>query len=631
MKKMILLLIMCIDLISFTSATINVYGNTTRPTFNIELAEDDGATFLLEDNTNYYLQCFIGGYGYAGYSMGPASHEFNLTTNSTHRWMNLSNFKNMCDNYNIGGSYKGVLCRWSENQSFLDWGGEGYMPWAFDYNDSGLGHNQWTAQYGNPGGYWGPEFKCLNNKDSIILNTDMMRTGSSYASRYVHHPEIAVHLSYRNEINRSYTVEHGGLWIELTSDHTFDELADAISDAGFDTLSHITGNEIALLGSINFNNYEVTFSRKILSKTLWLDFNKLGLIFNDFSSANYHTSEPQLYSTLWKGTYTDSSLSSLGTSRDTLDQVTADNINVCLKNPSHYNSYDGWSFSCGLHSTIYFEDGENASNNKYYGVYDYVIPSGITGDYTSYWENVTFYNDGKTSTDLQLYPGYIGSGCYNISRTYDMKNVVSDRSDGRPIVSYNAEVNPTTWCGTTLNATFHGDVVFKIQDENGIPIENANVTLKSDGNYYTGLTSASGVVIHDTRFYHVYYDNTAPNNAVTVEEGYYNLTITATNYADYSTNITLGNPESWTIALESRNWNYSEALAFEYVNNSGTVAFACTLAGNCKNAGDHIPNTNSTYINSIPEEDVLFRITDLFALTTWGDIYTLGYWIEGII
>ena len=88
MRKIILIL-MFVMMLGLTSATVTVYINETRPTFNLELVEDDG-TELLNDNTNFYFQCYVSVVRYQGSAVSPASEEFNITTNSTHRWINIS-------------------------------------------------------------------------------------------------------------------------------------------------------------------------------------------------------------------------------------------------------------------------------------------------------------------------------------------------------------------------------------------------------------------------------------------------------------------------------------------------------------------------------------------------------------
>ena len=630
MRKLFLLLCLGICLISFTSATINVYGNTTRPIFNVELVEDDGNN-LLEDNTNYYFQCFIGNYGYAGMSHGPASEEFNITTDSTHRWINLSNFDNMCANYvhdGIFASYRGVHCRWSANRSFKDWGGEGYMPWAFDNNETGVGHTQWMAKYANPGNYWGSEMKCNQNKDSIILNTIIMPAGgSNWASRYVHHPEIAVPMTYRDGISRSYNVTQGGLYIVVDDDHTYEELADAIVDSGFSDLYHVTNNEIALLGTIKYSYKSMVFSRKVYSKTLWLDGFMNNLEFNDFSNIIYDLPYPYVYSTGWYGTFRDSSITSTGTMRDYLDGATLDNTNICFNSPSHGGSASGFNSLCNIYSSIYLVDGEYLYNvNFYNNKYHYVLPNGLTGHYTSYFENIT-YNDGVNSYDIQGYPGYI-KGCHNQTRNYDMKNVVSNRADGRPIIQYNGAYPPEDWCDTSFNFSFHGDIVFKILDEDGNGIENVNITLTNEFNTYTNLTSATGNLIHDTAFYLVYYNSSAilwNDKDAVIEKGTYNLTISKDGYSDYSTKVTLGESQDWTIALESRDWNYSKSLAWKILNSTGTTVLKLSNLGNLAIAGNLYENTNTA------PDNVIYKIANVLWLTQKGDLYLVKELMEMII
>jgi hypothetical protein len=69
----------------------------------------------------------------------------------------------------------------------------------------------------------------------------------------------------------------------------------------------------------------------------------------------------------------------------------------------------------------------------------------------------------------------------------------------------------------------------------------------------------------------------------------------------------------------------------EQINNSLIGIMAIDTLGNMKIAGNLIENTNSTYINSIPNSEVKWRINDYLALTKKGTLYLLGELVEEII
>jgi len=113
-KKLILFIFLGMFLINLASANVQVFATSTRPEFNFTLIDGNGTNDLAE-GTTYYFQGIISGYGYYGGVSSPASLEYNVTTNSTHRKVNLT-WDGQCDKYYFGGcvatSYnKGVLVR----------------------------------------------------------------------------------------------------------------------------------------------------------------------------------------------------------------------------------------------------------------------------------------------------------------------------------------------------------------------------------------------------------------------------------------------------------------------------------------------------------------------------------------
>lgn len=545
MKKLILLL-MIVMMFSLVSATITVSVNATRPVFGLELVEDDG-TELLDDNTNYYFQCFIGGYGYNDASQSPASEEFNITTNSTHRWINLTNTKNMCDSYTINTGYKGILCRVSRNQSFKDWGGDGYMPWNFANNETGTGHYGWTAKLGNAGGYWQKsEFRCNTNTGSIMIKNNDANDGSICytsvcTSRYIRHPEISITLSKRDELETSWNVSLGVADIYMDGDNTWDDFVTAIQNSPAKDIASVSPSSISIIGQI-FGSGTLTLTKKSLT-----------LIGGDNDNGNLAFVNSQVLIDSWGqhwhnpyGSFTDTDLVTVE-ANDIIDVTVADGLNYCgSSSATHYGIYDGWTFNCLTnHQTRYTSNGQTFTNSVWNGVYDYIVPGADNG--TMYYENDTFNLNGIRNYDVYVYLGYMDSCLYDGSyQLFDMKNVVSDRSDKRLIFYY---VPYDTMC-VDINFTFHGDNKFTVIGDNGTAINNANITLVGKTTYST-LTNSDGKATIDADFYKIYLNKslTSAHYGLTEELGTYNLTITKTNYEDYSTQVVLSEPQDWTIAL----------------------------------------------------------------------------------
>lgn len=542
MKKLLFSLLLGIFLISlnFASADVIVSVNGTRPTFNLELIQSDG-TYELSSGTNYYFQCIVSDRSYYGGAKSPASEEFNITTNSTHRWINISGIQEMCNSYVINATYeKGINCRWSANRSFKDWGGSGYMPWAFENNETGTGH-LWTSATGRAVG----SFICSNNAKYINLTSNILKTGdASYTSQYVMHPEISVPLSMRNRLEQNYNNTKGVMNIYVNGTNTWDNLLNAIANSGHADMCAMSKNSLSCLAQI--------YGDGIIT----IDGRSLTLMGGDNDNKNLQfTAGSHFYLDSWGshwmqiyGNFTDTDFVTRAATNilDTGSIAVVKNLDICaIPYATHYQEYDEWGFRCmAYHQTRYPRNNDYAYNSKWYGAYEYVFPTYQNA--TFYYENDTFYNNGKTSYDVRIEMGFLENNSYN---NFDMKNVISDRADKRLIFSYNA-VAPANRRNIDINFTFHGDINFKIVDENGNAISGANVTLTNAYNTYSNTTTSNGEVTHDANFYRVYLDwSNPPNNASTLEMGLYNLTITAMGYEDYSTQVNLSEPEDWRIAL----------------------------------------------------------------------------------
>jgi len=620
MKKILLIFILGMFFIGFISATVTVSVNTTRPVFYAELVEDDG-TDLLEAGSNYYFQCFVGGYGYEGMSASPASEEFNITTNSTHRWINITNIKNMCDSYTINTGDKGIHCRYSVNRSFKDWGGEGYMPASFSNNES-TKYQQWLERLGNPGLYFLGDLRCSHNAEEVTVKASDLKTDTPYSGYYIFHPEISTALSTRERLEKTFDITAGVADIYVADTNTWDDFIDGIASSdALDRLCTISGSSAMCIGHI-YGSGTLSGGDSDCDQ---LQFTKGSQMFFETFSWKW---------THLKANLTDSSATLVGDMAGVfLDSAVSDNVFITAENRyTNYNSWDGWNFnlrSAGYHESRYFGQDDYGYNGNYYGVYEYVSPSGSTGHHTSYFENLTFYNNGKTTYDIKGYTPYI-SGCYNVTRDYDCKNVVSDRADKRAIVAYSNYEPDNEWCENSFNFSFHGDILFKIVDNDGNAISGANVTLSNAYNTYSDTTDVDGKLTHDTMFYKVYYNNSqnqAPwYYASILEMGTYNLTIAKDGYMDYSTTVIFNEPLDWTIALsEQPDWDYSQTLAWKVLNLTDTTILKLSENGNLAIAGELYENTNT------PPPNVIYKVANVFWLTKTGDLYLAKELMELIL
>ena len=636
MKKLLLILFLGVFLFSSVSATITISNGTAfdRPTFNYTLVESDGTDELLEDTT-YYFQCFFGGYMYQGATCSPASIESNITTNSTHRWINQT-WGDQCDNYFIpDGSYKGVICRW-DTESFLTWGGEGYMPWSRTSNDTDTyGHRRWITNFGNPSLY--PDLKCSNNKQgTIIKNSDLLDSTSS-SSRAMHHPEIAIPLTSRNELEKFYNITKGTISIQIEGTPTLTDLKQSLYDTNNTDMSGISTSGVTVLGGL-YGTGTLNLERERI--TTILANNKLGgLTLTKGSILEFSTSPKSITWNIVRGNFYDSTYRTSGLANSILDSIgITENLNFFAggANPTNYKSYNGWNFYDSLfHQSRYFGEIDHGYNSNFYGVYDYHTPSNVKLNQTSHFENLTFYNNGLISYDIYNGLSYVDN-CYNNTYIiYDMKNVISDRADKRPIHRYGYEP-PEQICGLTMNYTYHGDIKFTIQDTEGNNLDNVTITLEGANTFSENTTNGKATL--DVDFYEVYYNYSNPTYyASTLEESNYNLTISKDGYSTIKTQITLDSSKDLIYALETFQETRTPAsfvldkiislqelnetdivynITLKTVNRGGSVANNITLIDSDYNLSPYnlgdLPKGNSTlisYLKQFPRNSTTYNLT----------------------
>jgi len=582
MKKIFLILALGIFLISLVSAEVIITANTTRPHFNLELRECNGGETPMQENTNYYFQCFMGNYGYHLYLLGPASEEFNVTTNSTHLCMNMSGYDAMCDSYAYLQAFTsnlyGVHCRYSINKSFKDWGGEGYLPASWNNNESYSGTPYWMARVGSPGGYCNSNMKCLSNVDYLEINNDSLKC-STYGyinGAYLRHPEISIPKSRRDNLEESgYNVTQGQMLIEINGTSTWDDLMTALTDSGLTGLYKKEAySGLSFIGGISCGDGD---SINISTKHVNQMFSTIKCDGLDFNTGSTYKHEVDYGSSWWDPNFQihDSTMNLFSLSTGILDDVIAENLFLTFAKVTYYESFDGITFNTYKVAYLflpYWTSNETASNSVLNGLYVYDTPR-PTDDSINYafFYNDTFNNYGEITYDIRVYLGYT-AGNTNAKVYRELYNTVSDRPDKKVKILYVPASSYPDFLsdGNEQNFSFYFDVRFNIKDENGNSIENANITLYNDYNIYTGLTNPNGyLMLTPLSYKNQYAYGESYGEEIDTKE--YNLTITATNYKDYSTQVNITEPQDWTIALESRDWNYSQSLAWKILNSTKTT------------------------------------------------------------
>ena len=459
-------------LISLTSATVTVSTNSTRPVFYATLTPDDG-TNQLEDNTNYYFQCFVGGYGYDGMSVSPASEEFNVTTNSTHRWINISNIQPMCNSYTIHSSLKGVHCRWSENRSFKDWGGSGYLPLSFASNTSGS-TQYWAEQYGGTGTYFAYNFRCNKLKDIQTLDSSILVKTFVRSGNYIFHPEISVSSDERYKLNASFNIYKGTADVYINGDSTWDDLINAFIDSGNGDLASLSRNSITFIGQI-YGSGAMTLSGKMIN-IIGGDSDDANINFTDASTLNIDRDQGSSWYNAY-GKFHDSFLfaNAGATILSILTEVNNFAFTLMAGSMTHYGSYNSWTFNtktANLQHQTRYSVNYTANNSVWNRVYEMTVYSRNDNDYvTTTYENDTI-NDVTLAYDMYIYNGYDTTNC-NLTEENILINTVTNQPDKRVRIYYSSDASVGQACGSHYLTNAYFDIKVKVVDENGNLIQNA--------------------------------------------------------------------------------------------------------------------------------------------------------------
>ncbi len=222
----------------------------------------------------------------------------------------------------------------------------------------------------------------------------------------------------------------------------------------------------------------------------------------------------------------------------------------------------------------------------------------------------------------------------NSNHTHNLTNLdLSESSFGRlSIAIYGANVP----VGNVLRQNVKYTLDLKVIDENGISIENATVSMNDvNGNeVFSTITDENGTISEQTII--ARYNSVTSNGVSTTSvpwnprtEGTvltpHTLTINKTNYETYNSIFNLTEKLDWTIALESRDWNYSQSLAWKILNLTDTTILKLSDDGNLAIAGLLYENTNT------PPPNVIYKIANVLWLTQKGDLYLVKELMEMII
>ncbi len=235
-------------------------------------------------------------------------------------------------------------------------------------------------------------------------------------------------------------------------------------------------------------------------------------------------------------------------------------------------------------------------------------------------------------------------GIRNQNETFNLTNPDFSEAGDDTYASFQSYSFPTSYQRpgrlNLWNVLFTLDM--KVTDEDGDPLEDVTIKL-TDVNGSTAFettTSANGSITEQsiiTRYISILSDGTIqtilwdPKGISTVYTNHgtslnpFTLTITKNNYETYSATFNLTEKEDWTIALESRDWNYSNTLAWKILNLTDTTILKLDENGNLAIAGKLYENTNTA------PDNVIYKIANVLWLTQKGDLYLVKELMEVIL
>lgn len=223
-------------------------------------------------------------------------------------------------------------------------------------------------------------------------------------------------------------------------------------------------------------------------------------------------------------------------------------------------------------------------------------------------------------------------------------NANSTRFVNFDISECNNPIYSFRWTGgytLPLNVLFSFSMDLKAIDENGNPLENAKIILRDKNGkiIFDELTDVNGTI--SEQYVDYYRDNKNENHNIYFDNSTawttyypYTLTISKSDYSTYNTTFfssydrssnIVKNGADWTISLESRDWDYTQTLAWKILNKTDTTILKLTNDGNLAIAGELYENTNTAPPN------VIYKIANVLWLTKSGDLYLVKELMEVII
>lgn len=647
-----MLIILIVPLVE-AGVTIQKLG---KPRLDLSLSEGGS---LVADTNYYFSGIFVGGAGAmrdGGY-MSSAADKVNITTNTSHKtilvnWVTEGNITNITD----GGG--GTIIVESSDHS-LDTGDivtiQNTTNYDGDYTITFVDYNSFKVTVGyviEETGDWYDKTPFPNEAlgiqlyvdDSDIQDVDgnwiigSFWSGKTYSNGYAtnnisysslltetmtsrFHPELSNELS--GNIPSGFNKAKGKIRIAIYGGATLSDVATALSDANCEDISSISDSSLTVLGGLIATSSGTFPLDNIQINTIG------GLMYDTYNGWDITNSQIKigpLRRPYVAGTFTKSAISSYG--ELATNRMTFDNSYVNSASVINYLTSIGYSKS----------DLTFVVNSKTWVVYP------VAG---SYWKRIKqiggfIYLSLNNNFD-DTYPNNIfedleivdGFGDYDVFATVsangpeetNLYNVISDREGSSPIIM--GIINSRTLKNTSFN--FWYSLNLEIIDEEGIPISNASVIITDiDGNIYNWTSDENGTINEWVKSFD-FVRTTTGFVTVTPSNYYYpfNFSISASDYRIKTTAYNITEGVDWIIVLEDKpSWNYSKDLIIEGINNSGIGVWGLDVGGNLKIAGVLYENKNASYIDSIPEEELMWGIKSIFAITTKGDLYLLGRFFE---
>lgn len=185
------------------------------------------------------------------------------------------------------------------------------------------------------------------------------------------------------------------------------------------------------------------------------------------------------------------------------------------------------------------------------------------------------------------------------------------------------------------NLTIKYSYDLQVLDKDNNPIPNTTINLISYNNAtnLTLITNATGQISIQELTEKIFK---FPEGATGLHHNYqapyfdedmytpYTLTISKTDYETYTSKFNLTKKTDFKITLESRDWNYSSNLLWKVKNQTGTTILKLDEDGNLAIAGELYENTNTPP----PGSDVAFKISNVLWFTKSGYLYLAGLLME---